>query len=322
MPLLDAKWFRGDGSLNPVLANKLEIASLGAPVANTLSNLGWDGVNPVATIGLELSPDNRHVQRAQLVIRGQLAADPIVRSAATIWPKVGKDVTLRIDVPDASRFQFASGGTASNYLACEEAKFRFLKGDQPVLPADWADIGVTEFAIRCITHLDRNSNKPDGPLLKYVVLLVPLDVNELRRLEPASASSAWPGFKLTEGTCRFFPGSDQTGWGDPVCPLLCRGSHQSEAPNLPPGDEIRFHIAAVMRAAKLAVHCKTANGWRKQRDQAEADIRALERDPTITWPTAPRHAAPQGQFQKLHLFFQTASVSTLSYPPPRTAPVF
>jgi hypothetical protein len=294
MPPLDRRWFSGTGGLLGDLPAKLEIASLGNPVTHTLSNLGWDGTTPVASIGLELSPDNRHVQRAQFLLRGQLAAEPVSRSAASIWSGADKDVTFRAEIPDGSRFQFSAGGLTSDYLACEEMKIRFSRGDTALLPADWPAAGIAEFAIRCVCYLDKNSNKRQGPLLKYLVMLVPLSVEELRHLEPNSASSAWPGFKLAEGSCRFFPTTDQSTWGDPICPLLCRGSHVSEAPYLPPPEEIRFHIGAVMQTAKLAVPCKTANGWRKQRDKAVEDIASMEKEPLITWPATARHAAPQG----------------------------
>lgn len=294
MPPLDDRLFKSGSAITASLANQLEVASLGSPVSNTLVNLGWDGTSPVAAVGLELSPDNRHVQRAQLVLRGQLAQEPVVKQANTFWGDASSEVTLRVEVPDGSRFIFAAGGLASNYLACEELKFYFARDGKPVLPTDWAGIGVKEFAVRCICYLDKNSNKKEGPRLKYAIHLVPLSVTELQQQAPASASAAWPGFKLVEGSCAFFPGADQTGWGDPICPLLCRGSHRSEAPHTPAVAEIRFYIAAVMRTAMLATHCRSASGWKKQHDQAVANITALEREPTITWPATPRHDPPQG----------------------------
>lgn len=316
MAPLDRKWFRGSGDIPAALAEMLEITSLGSPVTNTLTALGWDGTTAIASVGLELSPDNKHVLRAQLVLRGHLAAEPITLSAATIWGGASKEVTLQIDVPEGGCFHFNSGGLASNFLACEETKFVFLKLEQVVPQTDWAEAGVCEFAIRCVAHLCNNSNN-EGPLLKYHVQLVPLSVAELHKQEPASASSAWPGFMLAEGTCRFFPGADQTNWHDPICPLLCRGSHRSKAPYLPTDDEIRFSIAALMRTAKLPVHCKTANEWRKQYATATADIASLECDPTITWPVTTWHAEPLGSLTKTCYIFTYLSLSDLIRDPIR-----
>ena len=279
MPVLDKKWFNPSGCITQQYATKLEIASLGNPVNHTLTGLGWDGTTPVATIGLELAPDNKSVRRAQFLLRGQLCSEPVSRSAAAIWGEGVKDLTLKADVPDGSRFHFNNGTLASDPLACEEMKFYFTKAGEVVPPTEWPALGIRDFSLRCVAHLDKNSNKRDGPQLKYTVILIPLSVDELHQLEPASDSSAWPGFRLCEGSCRFFPATDQSSWGEPICPLICRGSHVSDAPYLPTMEEIRFNIAAVMRTAKVAVPCKTANGWRKQQRKAEEDVTQLEKDP-------------------------------------------
>jgi len=149
--------------------------------------------------------------------------------------------------------------------------------------------------------------------VKFTVLLIPLSVTELHQLEPAAASGAWPGFKLCEGTARFFPSTDQSTWGEPICPLICRGSHVSDAPYLPPSAEIRFNIAAVMRTARVAVPCKTANGWNKQLQKAKDDIASLEKEPLITWPDIPRHQPPIGRFKTystLHLSLTLSPVQS------------
>jgi len=306
MPVLDKKWFNPNGIISPNLATKLEIASLGNPVTHTLTELGWDGVTPVATIGLELSPDNKTIRRAQFLLRGRLTDEQISRSAATIWGEEVKDLTFKADIPDGGRFHFNNGTLASDMLACEEMKFYFTRGADVVPPTEWPALGIRDFSVRCIAHLDKNSNKREGPLLKYTVILIPLSVDELHQLEPASDSGAWPGFKLCEGSCRFFPSTDQSTWGDPICPLICRGSHVSDAPYLPAAGEIRYNIAAVMRTARVAVPCKTANGWKKQQQKAEDDISQLEKEPNITWPDTPRHQPPLGRCTNRYIYLYLA----------------
>lgn len=295
MPPLDKKWFNEGGTLTPDLAKKLEIASLGNPVDHTLTELGWDGSTPVATIGLELSPDNKRILRAQFILRGNLGGDMITRPAGAIWGDAAKEVTLKIEVPAGGRFHFNNGTLASDPLACEEAKFYFMRGDNVVPPTDWSPFGISDFSLRCVCHLDRNSNKREGPLIKASIILIPLNIDELHQLEPGSNSGAWPGFKLCETTCRFFPSTDQSTWGEPICPLICRGSHYSDAPYLPPMEEVRFHIAAVMATATKAVPCKTASGWRRQLKIAEEDVTRLESEPLITWPPTARHTTPISQ---------------------------
>jgi len=295
MPDLDGKWFTGTGAIPPDLAPQLEIASLGQPVGQVLANLGWDTVTPVAAVGLELSADNRHVARAQFLLRGNLREEAASKPANKIWASATEGVNLKIEIPDGGAFAFRNGTLTSDFLSCEETKFFFCKGQEPILPTDWAKLGVGEFSIRAICHLDKSSNGRDGPVMKYTIVLVPLGLGDLRSLEPNSSSSAWPAFKIHEGRCRLFPSSDQNTWGDPVCPLICRGSHASEAPNLPPPTEVKHHISALMRTAKLPVTCSSASAWKRQREKAISNVAALEKDPLITWPEAPRHAAPQGR---------------------------
>lgn len=297
MPALDTRWFNTGNQLERSLVPRIEVASFGSPVDQALKNLGWNGTDPVAGLGLELSPDNKRVLDAQFLLRGRLAAEPVTRTASSIWKDADADVTVRIEIPEGGRFRFSNGALASDFLACDEAKVRFSRGHEALLPPDWAAAGVGEFSIRVVCHLDKRSNHRQGPLIKFTVLLVPLSVTELAQCEPASFSSAWPGFKLAEDEARFCPMTDRDTWGDPICPLLMRGSRAATAPHIPPADELRYHIAAVMKTAKLAVTCKTANGWAKQREKAEDDITRLEKQPHITWPAAPRHAAPQGSYK-------------------------
>ena len=212
---------------------------------------------------------------------------------------------MKITIPDGDRFQFTDGTLASDYIACEDTMAFFHQGSIAITPAEWPALGISEFAIRCICHLDKASNKREGPRIKYTILLIPLSIDELRNMEPSSYNSASPGFKLHEGTAAFLPATDSSTWGDPICPLILRGSPASEAPYTPPRQEILFNIAAVMRTARVAVACKTANGWRKQWDKAMEDTTDLEKEPLITWPETARHPAPQGRltiYKTLALF--------------------
>ncbi len=163
MPVLDNKWFNPNGSLTPDLVKKLEIASLGHPVNHTLSELGWDGSSPVATIGLELSPDNKQVHRAQFILRGNLGSEPVSRAAGAIWGDKAKELTLKITIPEGGRFHFNNGTLSSDPLASEETKFYLTKGNNVVPPTEWPAYGVGDFSVRCVCHLDKNSNKRESP---------------------------------------------------------------------------------------------------------------------------------------------------------------
>jgi hypothetical protein len=76
MAPLAKKWFKATGDLHPRIAGHLDTDSFGQPVANVLARLDWDG-NLVACIGLELSPDNKHVARSQFMLRGLPTKEPV-----------------------------------------------------------------------------------------------------------------------------------------------------------------------------------------------------------------------------------------------------
>jgi hypothetical protein len=69
MPNLDKKWFKAKGNMDRELAKKLLTVSFGTPVTDTLSNFDWDG-KPIATVGLEFTPDNRRVARGHFILHG------------------------------------------------------------------------------------------------------------------------------------------------------------------------------------------------------------------------------------------------------------
>jgi hypothetical protein len=278
-----------------------------------LEGLGWSGDKPVAAVAVELSPDNKHITRAQFLLRGPLSDSSSCIPANKIWPNAGKDVMLQLQVPDGETFQFNSGTLASDPVACENVKFYFQKSDRTIPPPDWSDNGLGEFVLRTICHLGKNSNKREGPSVKFTVILIPSSVEDLKKLEPASRSAAWPGARVAEGNCPLFPGEDTNTWEDPVCPLIYRGSHASEAPNLPKGAEVRFHVAAVMRTARVAVTCASAASLRKKAETAASDVASLEKEPLITWPHFKRPEPEKGEFTTplifLNLFFLTLSVA-------------
>ncbi len=71
-----------------------------------------------------------------------------------------------------------------------------------------------------------------GPTVKVTYLVFPNSVEELSELSAATLSPAWPGLRILENTCGFFPKSGD--WKDPCCPLLMLGCNQVGNSNLPP----------------------------------------------------------------------------------------
>ena len=291
MPVLAKKWFREKGEFPPGLAKNLQVASFGSPVTQTLVKLGWDG-RLIAGIGLELSPDNRHTLRGEFFLRGQFTREAISVQASNLWPNVDPAISLQLVLPDAASFSFRSGNLCSDLIACEDFKHKFTKGGTVILPPDWAANGIGETAMRAVSHLDKASNGHEGPQAKTTILLFPRSVDDLIQLSDHTQSPAWPGLRVLEATCHFFPSPDD--WADPICPLFQFGSPPTEAPNLPSSQEIKFQIAATMRSAKRATACTNYKGLAKHWEKALDDVEAMEKDPTITWREERRIAPEQG----------------------------
>jgi hypothetical protein len=329
MPTLNKKWFREIGDLLPDTVRKLHAVKLGFPVGQTLTGLGWKG-ELVAGIGLELSPDNRRVHRGEFFLRGLPIKDPVEIAAKDLWPAAADDIKLSIQLPDAGTFSFVSGTLASEYVSGENFRYSFRKGANAIVPTDWAANNVSETTLRAVCHLDKTSNGRGGPRAKVTFLIFPRSMEEMLELSDSTQSPAWPGFRVLESTCNFFPNIPE--WHDPICPIIILGGSFIDAPNIPPGQEIRFNIAAIMQSARRPTTCTKGKVLSKQWDKAMTDVEELEQEPTISWPSVPRQQPIIGKqipscYGNYSLVWQTYSfnlcASILSYLsqifPPRMA---
>jgi len=292
MPVALKKWFKQNSDLHTEVALKLTTNSFGAGVADVFASLDWDG-RPSATIGLELSPDNRRVIRARFLLLGQLTKEPVTVPANKLFPEADPNITMTITIPEGSNFRFNDGTTASDLLACENYKHHFAKGNSVILPTDWAANKLGETSMRALCHLDKNSNAAPGPRPKTTILLFPRSVDDMIQLSDNTQNPAWPGLRILQSTCEFFPKTPE--WKDPICPLLLLGSLFNEAPNVPSHQEMQFHIAAVMKSARLPTACTSGKGLQKQWNKALTDVEALEKEPSITWPDVARPTVAAGK---------------------------
>jgi hypothetical protein len=291
MPTLAKKWFKQKNELTPETAKVLSTYSFGVGATDTLVNLGWDG-NLIASVGLELTPDNRRVARSMLLLKGTFTKEPVSIAANKLFPDADKNTMLSITLPQGHEFRFANGTTASDLLPCESFKHHYVKDQQIIFPTDWAANKVGETCMRAIVHLDKDSNA-SGPKPKATILLFPKSAEEMTQLSDSTKSPAWPGIRIIQQSGTFFPQLPQ--WSDPICPVLFLGTLYDAAPNLPSLEDIRFNIAAVMRSARLPTACATNAGLTRQWNKALSDVDRLDKDPTITWPEAPRPAVPAGE---------------------------
>ncbi len=287
MAPLFKKWFKATGDLHKI-ADNLLTPSFGQPVVQTLARLEWDG-NFTACIGIELSPDNKHVARSEFMLRGLPTKEPVEIQANNLWASAGPDVKLTIHIPDGGIFKFAGGTLASDYVAGEDVRHSFTKGGNIIVPTERAANGVGDISIRVVCHLDKSSNVK-GPYIKATFLIFPHSVDEL---SAATLSPAWPGLRILENSCDFFPKSQE--WKDPCCPLIMLGCTRLDNTNLPPGPEIRFHIAALMRSARRPTSCTKLKTLTKQLEKAMTSVEDLELEPSIVWPEFPRHIPVTGK---------------------------
>ena len=147
--------------------------------------------------------------------------------------------------------------------------------------------------MRAVCHLVKASNSGTGPKPKTTILLFPRSAEEMNLLSDGTQSPAWPGIRILQVTGEFFP--KLPNWRDPICPLLLLGSMYHDAPHLPSLADIKFHIAATMRSARLPTACTSGVSLARQWTKALADIEKLEKEPTITWPDAERPTVPAGK---------------------------
>jgi len=293
---LDSRWFAGQDNLPELFAENLEVASFGYPVAATLGKNGWDG-QLVASIGLELAPDNLSVARGQLVMRGKLCGEPAVFQASKLWESADKEAAVSFTFPHAAEFDFAGGSMHSEYLASEGIKMAISKGDRLILPTDWEAHGIHNFCLRAVV----NPAKPSAytgqkPGVKYTILFFPHTMEEMVEWTDLVHEVGWPGIKILEGEAEFFPQAPEGTWGCPIFPLICPGSRFAQRPALPPGAEMRHVIARIVETARqpngYASHSTVKRKW--GRIIADPD-EYQERSPLVSWPQPPAPPARSGK---------------------------
>ena len=284
MTVLDARWFTGNGDMPEVLAEELETASFGYPTNAVLGKNGWDGESMVG-VGLELSPDNRKVNRGQIIVRGKLSKEPSTFQATKLWDSASKELAVSITVPSGAEFDFAGGTMASEYLTSEGVKVVCSKGEQVILPTEWANNGVGEFCLRLFLQLAKPGAAGTRPAMRYTVMFFPHTYATMRDWSNMVDRAGWPGIKILEGEAQLFPAAREGDWGCPIYPVLCTGARFQQAPNLPSGQELRHSISSIMNTAlqplAYASHATLKRRWGKL--LADND-EYMERTPATTWP--------------------------------------
>jgi hypothetical protein len=256
----------------------------------------------IGYIGVIISADGRKVNSARFGLQGKIAGAAIDLQAAKLWDRVAKDVSVSIEVPEAAAFRFAGGTLYSDYVAQEDCKVIFKRGGVPIDSDEASELGAGQLCLRLFAYLDKSSNVRNGPgpHLKVMVLVYPMNVEELEELSMLSQAPGWPGVKLVEAKAELFPRTQAGTWGAPMFPLLLAGQRAAAVEEVPDGDRLRFAIAALMRTATLPSTCasrKSLTG--KCQDVLDSGQEPTGRSPSICWPSAPEPARERGRLKML-----------------------
>lgn len=297
MPELDKRYFLGEREIPGAQLRTLTTKGHGEQIDATLRQLGWED-SLVACVILFLSADNSTVSNSQFALRGTLSKDPINMQASKVWEKADEAVTMSICIPQGKDFSFESGTLCSEYIDQEAIKLAFEKDGQPILPTNWESLGIGNCSIRLIAHLDKTSNTR-GPNIRYTVLIFPACTEELTGISEHTQSVAWPGIKILEGQCGFFPKSPESFWGTPIFPIIKVSGEAPDAASTPGCQALRFAIAELLKTAAKPAACTSASALRKRWSKVEKDGLDSPTTPDITWPTCARPAPTVGKFRNL-----------------------
>ena len=288
MPVLDEKYFSGEGDIPAEMISELETGCSETAIRDTLTKLGWEG-QAIASVVLKITADGKQVSAGQFQLEGALSPCPVLVQASKLWETTGSDIVLSVNVPSGNAFVFEGGRLTSDYLDHEAVKYKFTKDGKVLAEAERQASGVGEFCLRIVAHLGKNSNGASGPNIKFTMLVIPLSASETLESSGSAQSSAWPGIKALEGTCQLFPPAKVGEWGAPFFPLLNTRGRAASCKELPEGAQLRFAMAGVMRTAARPTGCTSFGGLKKFTGRMTKDPEAATpQEPTITWPEAER----------------------------------
>ena len=302
MPPMEKSLFETGHTIGRDDLKKLEVENSGEAVAEGLRRFNWDG-QAAGCLVLLLSPDNSTVSSGEFAARGRLSKDDHKWEASKIWGTAEAGLLLTLQLPDAGAFTFSEGGLCSDYLDMENVEHCVTttgRGGQLVLQANYKDKGVGAFCLRLTCHIQRASAR-NGVSLGFSVLLFPGTSEEVCNISEWARSPSWPGLKVAEGEMPLLP-NPSSPWGCPTLPFLQTGSPWIGNPTLPPMEELRGRIGAIMATSEPADTCKTRKTLmgRWERYTNNPDEFVPKRSP-LTWPK-PKSTRTQGRRVKITIY--------------------
>jgi hypothetical protein len=299
MPALDKSLFEGQQEADNSLREN-EFANFSSDIDNFLKQNGWDE-KAAGCIGLKLSSDNSKVENGIFIVRGVLSEEWTQINAKKVWPDIDGNLALFVRFRDASVFKFSDGGLTSDIIAQEEIEHGVFvvsdgKAPSPVLEASYEEWGIGEFSLRMLCTISKNSSAINGVMVKFTILLYPESKQHLLETYEMAQSAAWPGVRIGEGEMPMIP-RPVVKWRCPINPLLMPGAPFSTTQRMPPSNDIRAAVGAIMSRTCLPEVCRTGSAalarWKRIAERTEE--LAVKPGP-IAWPkTGP---TPQEQGKK------------------------
>ncbi len=180
MAELEKNLFGGSRNLDAEEIKKLSVINFSTEVGARLAAHGWNREVSWASIGLFLSADNQLVEGGSFLVRGPVDGKQITVEADKIWPGADKRAALLLRFNDGAIFSFTEGGLVSDILGREAVTYSLVaiadnRQPAPILEANYEEWGFRGFSLRMLCTLSKKSSQKTGVIIKYTILLFPMD---------------------------------------------------------------------------------------------------------------------------------------------------
>ena len=163
-----------------------------------------------------------------------------------------------------------------------------------VLGDECRRLGIGDFCARMVCQIDSSSNGRKGVILKYHIILFPVNADDLQE-SPECQYAGWPGIRISEGTMPFRPKPTEP-WKCPCVPLIRPGVPFKEVSLNVRSSRIRFAVGAVMNKAGqpdiLGSGGAVLQKWEQIRTNPLSIFRANQ---LTTWPDTALESEESGK---------------------------
>ena len=149
---------------------KTEVQNQGIGVDAVLKQFGGKG-KATGCVVLHLSTDNRRVERANFVVRGELEEKEIRMECSKLWQDADLDTIVTIRFPRIVIFKFEEGGLWSELVPDEEIVHYFHAravglNPTPILTPDLVRWGISKFCTRMVCQVAKSPSPAKGVIIK------------------------------------------------------------------------------------------------------------------------------------------------------------